>query len=894
MKELKMKRLIVLLATLLLSFGLVYGANTVQIKSTLGDTVWYAKAGALAVWLGNDVQAGGFQIPFVLNATGGVTWTYNTQVTNAWGTNKYVTHNPAGRIAAGSGVLANFDMTAGVAVVENGGMVGIGCAANSGPGLAAGAPEAEVYLNLTVNAVDPDVNNQICVDINGAVGLVTYTFSDYGGVELPVTFTGSNPAGVWCFPTAKLLNQCPEITGGPTALSGPHCGVVSGTYTAVDPEPDPIVWSYAIVSGTGTVTLAPAGNSCGLTYDFGAGEMDGGVAQVTIYASDDFHPAQGCASRTIMISATDVAPTITCGVNSHTIPVNQVFTKTDIVGADVDVCDDLVFSTTGPGVVDPATGAYSWTPTDADEGTYTITVVVTDGAKSAECSFTVNVVSFTGMQVIIEKTHGTLQGHYETVNVSFGKTTNDVGGFDLLIGYDATGLTFTGAELAQDLKDCGWEYFTYRYNWNGNCGNGCPSGLLRLVGLAETNNGPVHPDAACLSDLQDKGIATLTFLVSNDRNLECQYLPIRFYWMTCTDNTMSDLTGDTLYMARNIYNWDAASYLDPLLAINHGITVNEDGIFWPGYYGWAVECWPGQAPDIKQYPLVYLDFIDGGVDVICADSIDARGDINLNGLPNEIADAVMFTNYFIQGLTAFGATAEGSIAASDVNADGISLSVADLVYLIRVIVGDALPYAKPAPGSSFAVTSQVLNGQMAVNYNATSEVGAVLLTFSGPVGTPVLGSGAANMDVVYSDTKVLVYNIGRNAIAAGANNLLTVPVEGSVELVSVEAADYNGGAMETTTRTLPSEFAVSQNYPNPFNPTTTIALNLPTQSKWNLAIYNVAGQLVKDFNGNDAAGSISIVWDGTDNNGFAVASGIYFYKMVASNFSATKKMVLMK
>jgi hypothetical protein len=497
------------------------------------------------------------------------------------------------------------------------------------------------------------------------------------------------------------------------------------------------------------------------------------------------------------------------------------------------------------------------------------------------------------MQVIIEKTHQTLQGHYETVNVSFGTAGNDVGGFDLLIGYDASGLSFTGAELAQDLKDCGWEYFTYRYNWNGNCGNGCPSGLLRLVGLAETNNGPNHPDFACLSDMTGKGIATLTFLVSNDRNFECQYLPIRFYWMTCTDNTMSDISGDTLYMARNVFNYDD-NPLDPTQALNYGITINEDGIYWPGWFGFAVECWPGQGPDIKQYPLVYLDFIDGGIDVACADSIDARGDINLNGLANEIADAVMFTNYFIMGLPAFGATAEASIAASDVNADGISLSVADLVYLIRVIVGDANPYPKPAPGSSFAVTTQVLDGQMAVNYNATSEVGAVLLTFSGPVGTPILGNGALNMDMVYSESKVLVYNIGRNAIAAGDNQLLTVPVTGSVELVSVEAADYNGGAMETTTRTLPSEFAVSQNYPNPFNPTTTIALSLPTASKWNLAIYNVAGQLVKDFNGNDAAGNISIVWDGTDNNGSSVASGIYFYKMVASNFSATKKMVLMK
>ncbi|MDD4050864.1 MAG: T9SS type A sorting domain-containing protein [candidate division Zixibacteria bacterium] len=887
-----MKRLIVLLATLLLSFGLVYGANVVEIKSSFGDTIRYGVGGSLDVWLTNDAQVGGFQFPMIITGAGGVTWTYNTQVDNAWGTNKYITNNPAGRLVP---VAANFDGTGGILVVENGGMVGFGAGVGaSGQGMAVGGPTWEVSEHLTVTAPDEEFHS-LCVDINGSVGALGYTFSDYGGTELVVEFQGSSPSGVWCWPTGPARNFCPEITGGPTAITGPHCGVATGAYTAHDDDvpADAIEWSYEIISGAGTVTLAPANTTCGLTYDFGAGEMAGGVAQVLLKVTDAFHAGQVCDQITVMVNATDVAPTIACGVASHTIPVNQVFTKADIVGGDVDVCDDLVFSTAGPGVVDPATGVYSWTPTDSDEGTYTIVVEVTDGSLTAECSFTVNVVSFTGLQVVIEKTHGTLQGHYETVEVSFGKATNDVGGFDLLIGYDASGLNFTGAELAQDLKDCGWEYFTYRYNWNGNCGNGCPSGLLRLVGLAETNNGPISPDDVCLGDLQDKGIATLTFFVSNDRTLECQYLPIRFYWMDCTDNTMSDLTGDTLYMGRNIYNFDD-NPLDPTQAINYGLTVNEDGIFWPGYYGWAVECWPGQEVDIKQYPLVYLDFIDGGIDVICADSIDARGDINLNGLANEIADAVMFTNYFIQGLSAFGATAEGSIAASDVNADGLSLSVADLVYLIRVIVGDALPYAKPAPGSSFAVTTQVLNGQMAVNYDATSEVGAVLLTFSGPVGTPILGNGAQNMDVVYSDTKVLVYNIGNNAIAAGANELLTVPVEGSVELVSIEVADFYGGAMETTTRTLPSEFAVSQNYPNPFNPTTTIALSLPTASKWNLAIYNVAGQLVKDFNGNDAAGNISIVWDGTDNNGSTVASGIYFYKMVASNFSATKKMVLMK
>ena len=62
-----------------------------------------------------------------------------------------------------------------------------------------------------------------------------------------------------------------------------------------------------------------------------------------------------------------------------------------------------------------------------------------------------------------------------------------------------------------------------------------------------------------------------------------------------------------------------------------------------------------------------------------------------------IADAVTLANYFIYGLSAFSINIEGQIAASDVNADGIPLSVADLVYLIRVITGDALPIEKETP-----------------------------------------------------------------------------------------------------------------------------------------------------------------------------------------------------
>lgn len=94
---------------------------------------------------------------------------------------------------------------------------------------------------------------------------------------------------------------------------------------------------------------------------------------------------------------------------------------------------------------------------------------------------------------------------------------------------------------------------------------------------------------------------------------------------------------------------------------------------------------------------------------------------------------------------------------------------------------------------------------------------------------------------------------------------------------------------------LPTEFALSQNVPNPFNPTTQVSFALPKAANVNLTIYNVLGQQVKTLvNQEMAAGVQTIEWDGTDNTGRTVASGVYFYRLNAGEFQATKKMLMLK
>jgi hypothetical protein len=86
-------------------------------------------------------------------------------------------------------------------------------------------------------------------------------------------------------------------------------------------------------------------------------------------------------------------------------------------------------------------------------------------------------------------------------------------------------------------------------------------------------------------------------------------------------------------------------------------------------------------------------------------------------------------------------------------------------------------------------------------------------------------------------------------------------------------------------------------YPNPFNPATTIRYSIASAGRVSLRVYNAAGQLVRTLVDDEQAPTaegFSVSWDGTDNRGQGVSSGVYFYKLSAKEFSETKKMVLLK
>jgi hypothetical protein len=161
-------------------------------------------------------------------------------------------------------------------------------------------------------------------------------------------------------------------------------------------------------------------------------------------------------------------------------------------------------------------------------------------------------------------------------------------------------------------------------------------------------------------------------------------------------------------------------------------------------------------------------------------------------------------------------------------------------------------------------------------------MGAAYFEVSGAVSPELL---ADNMDMQYNYnngiTRIIVSSIQGNDFEGAFINL------GNADVISVELATAEGAPV--VAKTIPANYSLNQNYPNPFNPSTEISFSLASAGEWTVSIYNVTGQKVSDFSGTSEAGPVNLTWDASDN-----ASGVYFYKLTAGDFSATKKMVLLK
>lgn len=114
--------------------------------------------------------------------------------------------------------------------------------------------------------------------------------------------------------------------------------------------------------------------------------------------------------------------------------------------------------------------------------------------------------------------------------------------------------------------------------------------------------------------------------------------------------------------------------------------------------------------------------------------------------------------------------------------------------------------------------------------------------------------------------------------------------------IFVGTEEYTQSELAKAQAELPREFLLQQNYPNPFNPTTSIRYELAQAGEVSLTVYNMLGQRVRTLIGNrfQQTGRYTVSWDGKNDGGIQVASGIYLYRLAVGNYVRTRKMLLIK
>ena len=151
--------------------------------------------------------------------------------------------------------------------------------------------------------------------------------------------------------------------------------------------------------------------------------------------------------------------------------------------------------------------------------------------------------------------------------------------------------------------------------------------------------------------------------------------------------------------------------------------------------------------------------------------------------------------------------------------------------------------------------------------------------------------GEDNIDIapLFCDAANGNYSLRQGSACLPENNNCNALMGAISESCSATSAE------DSDDQVIPIEFALHQNYPNPFNPRTVISYALPRSSHVAVTVYNILGQRVRRLiDTYQPAGWHTIQWDGKDQRGQSVATGIYLYRISAGDYVKTKKMLLLK
>ncbi len=466
-----------------------------------------------------------------------------------------------------------------------------------------------------------------------------------------------------------------------------------------------------------------------------------------------------------------------------------------------------------------------------------------------------------------------------------------VDGFDFRLAYDSMVLIPWGIQQHNRFDSCGWfvsiQHDPLVFDSSHNA-------MTHLRAQAITGSLPLY-----LQQTPSEPVLTVLFKTRHDSSLFGLSTSIDFLWNHCHDNKLWRNDNLAVYGADNILDAYYDTITDPFATLP---TVAGP----PGY------CSLGSGDTIV---FRNTDYYSTEVAFFPFDSVGKTGDINLNGIGFDTTDLALFSSFFLYGDTVFSLAHDKQLAATDIDRDLKDTTLADLVLTRYVLLQQVPPpvtrsqpkaqfiYDTTAGAVSISVHSEVpigaynirlvkdysqvdsvifanmdnpgRYGQATVVWNADT---VNLLFLGGLPSEPVISTGVTSLATIYYSGTAPTPRIERIASIEGTNCLLQSPTD----------------ITEYTEHQIPGQFRLYQNYPNPFNPSTIITFSLPIHTQWKIEILNLLGQLIQSYHGIDGPGSIQTVWDGTDQLGQPVSSGVYFYRLSVENTIRTKKMLLVR
>ena len=286
-----------------------------------------------------------------------------------------------------------------------------------------------------------------------------------------------------------------------------------------------------------------------------------------------------------------------------------------------------------------------------------------------------------------------------------------------------------------------------------------------------------------------------------------------------------------------------------------------------------------------------------GSDIQIGSSMDLADPLTFSGLTETISSTPGYY-YFI--------TVDVSLTASGSDAIGAQIELASHITTAATVSG-SFPISggeHPLPVTMSSFTAQFINGRPTLYWTTESEtnnmgwnlyrsisqnMGQGILVNAGGL-IPGQGTTSEPTDYIYTDhngvTENSIYYYWLESVDYGGETEMFGPISLTIPL---------GGGNNGTPAT-PDDYGLKQNFPNPFNPDTRINFALVEDSPVQLVIYNIKGEKVKTIFEEFVPADMvqTAYWDGKDESGKNVATGVYLYRLRTNKTDYMKRMLLMK